>query len=102
MNDRRKIVPVLFLIFVCLFAVHLRAQDWVHTGTNLGADRIRIAAADFKASSSDPQLPALKAVFDATLYSDLGNAGIFDLVSKSMTPQSTPGSPQEISLPQWS
>jgi len=43
----------------------------------------------------------LKAVFDATLYSDLGNAGIFDLVSKSLAPQAMPGSPQEIVLSQW-
>jgi TolB protein len=89
-------------LLVCLAAARLPAQDWVHTGTNLGNDRIRIAAADFKPVGNDPQTPALKAVFDATLYSDLGNAGIFDLVSKSMAPQATPGSPQEISLPQWS
>ena len=50
----------------------------------------------------DPQTTALKAVFDATLYSDLGNAGIFDMVSKSMAPQAMPGSPQEIVLSQWS
>jgi TolB protein len=91
----------LFLL-LCLTATQLRAQDWVHTGTNLGADRIRIAAADFQPSGNDPQTPALKAVFDATLYADLANAGIFDLVSKSMAPQASPGSPQEISLPQWS
>jgi TolB protein len=47
-------------------------------------------------------VPALKAVFDATLFADLDNAGIFDMVSKSMAPQATPGSPQEINLAQWS
>jgi TolB protein len=51
---------------------------------------------------ADPQTPTLKAAFDATLYSDLASAGIFDLVSKSLIPQAMPGSPQEISLPQWS
>ena len=79
----------------------MEAQDWVHTGTNMGNTKIRIAAADFKPGGDDPQTPALKAVFDATLYNDLGNAGIFDLVSKSLAPQSMPGSPQEINLPQW-
>ncbi|MGB8260347.1 MAG: Tol-Pal system beta propeller repeat protein TolB [Terracidiphilus sp.] len=79
----------------------LRAQDWVHTGTNLGNERIRLAASDFKPVGADPQTPALKATFDATLYSDLANAGIFDLVSKSMAPQATPGSPQEVNLPLW-
>jgi TolB protein len=92
----------LSLFLLLASAATLPAQDWVHTGTNLGADRIRIAAADFKPNSSDPQTPALKAVFDATLYADLGNAGIFDLVSKSLAPTATPGTPQEISLPQWS
>jgi TolB protein len=91
------------LLALGLFAVaHLQAQDWVHTGTNLGNDRIRIAAADFKLAAADPQTPALKAAFDSTLYTDLGNAGIFDLVSKSMSPQAMPGSPQEINLSQWS
>jgi TolB protein len=97
-----RLIYVSLLLSLCLSASQSRAQDWVHTGTNLGADRIRIAAADFKPSGADPQAPALTAVFDATLYADLGAAGIFDLVSKSMAPQSTPGSPQEINLPEWS
>jgi TolB protein len=89
-------------ILALLLNLPAQAQDWVHTGTNLGNDRIRIAAADFKPVGADPQTPALKAAFDATLQSDLANAGIFDLVSKSMVPQTTPGSPQEINLGQWS
>jgi TolB protein len=96
-----RILPLSFLILASLGTTQLQAQDWVHTGTNLGNDRIRLAAADFKPVAGDPQTPALKAAFDATLYSDLANAGIFDLVSKSMIPQATPGAPQEISLPQW-
>jgi TolB protein len=97
-----RILPLSVIVLLFLAAAQLPAQDWVHTGTNLGADRIRIAAADFKPNGADPQTPALKAAFDATLYSDLANAGIFDLVSKSLAPQATPGSPQEINLPQWS
>ena len=102
MKAYSRLLPIFLSLPILFAAPRLRAQDWVHTGTNLGADRIRIAAADFKPGGADPQTPALKAVFDATLYSDLGQAGIFDLVSKSMAPQATPGSPQEISLPQWS
>ena len=80
----------------------LEAQDWVRTGSNLGNAKIRIAAADFKPVGTDPQTPSLKATFDSTLYSDLSNAGIFDVVSKSFAPPGTPGSPQEINLAQWS
>ena len=78
------------------------AQDWVHTGSNLGNAKIRLAASDFKAASPDAQTPALKATFDSTLFNDLQSAGIFDMVSKSFNPQTTPGAPQEINLGQWS
>jgi TolB protein len=80
----------------------LRAQDNVFTGTNTGAERIRIAAADFKPQTSDPQSSSLKSTFDSTLFSDLSNAGIFDMVSKSMIPQATPGVPAEMNIAQWS
>jgi len=79
----------------------LLAQDWVRTGTNLGVQKIRLAAADFKAASADPQTAPLKSVFDSTLYNDLKNAGVFDMVSKSMAPPQIPGSPQEINLSAW-
>ena len=76
-------------------------QDWVRTGSGLSDQKIRLAAADFKPLGSDPQTPSLKASFDATLFNDLSNAGVFDMVSKSMIPPASPGSPQEINLGQW-
>jgi TolB protein len=90
------------LVVAFLTSLSARAQDWVHTGSNLGNARIRLAAADFKLVGADPQTPALKATFDSTLFGDLENAGIFDMVSKSFNPQAAPGSPQEINLSQWS
>ena len=88
---------------VLLSAAPLRAQDWFKTETSAGVSNIRIAVADFKAVSAvDPQTTPLKRTFDTTLYSDLSNAGIFDIVSKSLLPQSSPGAPAEISLQQWS
>ena len=102
MKGLLRCLPLLLFCIVFFQAPQLVAQDWVHTGTNLGNTAIRLAAADFKPVGGDPQTPALKAVFDATLYSDLSNAGIFDMVSKSLAPQAMPGSPQEIVLSQWS
>jgi len=101
MKASLRTLPLLALVLALFLATELPAQDWVHTGTNLGNDRIRIAAADFKPVGNDPQTPALKAAFDATLYTDLANAGIFDLISKSMAPQATPGAPAEINMAQW-
>ena len=97
-----------FLVCACFLFVSssilpaLHAQDWVRTGSGLSDQKIRLAAADFKPVGGDPQVPLLKSTFDATLFNDLSNAGIFDMVSKSLAPPVTPGSPQEISLPQWS
>ncbi len=63
--------------------------------------RIRLAAANFNAASGDPFGLALKSTFDSTLFNDLSNAGIFDMVSKSMAPPATPASPQQMNLAQW-
>ncbi len=101
MKAKSLLYSLFLTVLIYLPLTQLSAQDWVHAGTNLGNARIRLAAADFKPVGFDPQTPALKATFDATLYTDLGNAGIFDMVSKSMSPQAMPGSPQEVNLPQW-
>ena len=95
--------PLCFVgAFVFLLAcTALRAQEGFKTETSSGVSNIRIAVADFKAASADPQTAALKRTFDTTLFADLANAGIFDIVSKSMLPQSTPGAPAEINLAQW-
>ena len=59
-----------------------RAQDQVTIfSKGNAADRIRIAAAGFKGSGD------LKQTFDSTLASDLQNAAIFDVVSRSIMPQ---------------
>jgi TolB protein len=100
-SHRNSLFSVVAGVAIFLSAASLHAQDWVHTGTNLGNQKIRLAAADFKAASADPQTPELKTTFDTTLFNDLSNAGIFDMVSKSLSPNVSPGSPQEISLAQW-
>jgi len=90
------------VILASLNSLRCNAQDWVHTGSHLDSQPIRLAAADFKPVGNDPQTPALKSIFDAVLFNDLNNAGIFAMVSKSLAPQAMPGSQQEIVLSQWS
>jgi TolB protein len=102
MKAYSRVFPHLLIVLAALAAIPTAAQDWIRTGSNLGNERIRVAVADFKPVGDDPQTPALKAAFDATLFNDLANAGIFDLVSKSMAPSAMPGSPREIDLAQWS
>ncbi len=92
---------ILFTVLLAS-ASSLHAQDSFKTETSSGADRIRIAVADFKPATEDPATATDKHAFDTTLFADLTNAGIFDIVSKSLAPQVTPGGPSDISLPQWS
>jgi len=96
-----RLFPLISFAFAGLAARQVLAQDWVHVSTNMEQTKIRLAVADFKAVGEDPQAPALKATFDSVLFNDLSNAGIFDMVSKSMVPQDLPGSQQEIRLAEW-
>jgi len=98
MKAKLFFLPLFFAALAYFFAQPGSAQDWVHTGTNLGNQKIRLAASDFKPVGTDPETPELKATFDSTLFSDLQNAGIFDIVSKSMSPQGTPGAVRSAGL----
>ena len=63
MNSGFRFFRPALLTLAVLASIPAVAQDWVHTGSNLGNARIRIAAADFKLVGVDPQTPALKAAF---------------------------------------
>jgi len=73
------------------------AQDWIRTGTGLGVDKVRLAVPEFKASNAD-----LGKTFNDTLWNDLDNAGIFDMVSKSFFPTSVPSMPADVKFNDWS
>ncbi len=77
------------------------AQDWIRTGTGLGVEKVRLAVPDFKTATADPRNAELLKAFNDTLWNDLENAGIFDLVSKSFYPLAVPGTPQEVKLDAW-
>ncbi|HUK49320.1 MAG TPA: Tol-Pal system beta propeller repeat protein TolB [Terriglobales bacterium] len=77
------------------------AQDWIKTGTGLGVERARVAAPDFKASSQDPRNTELLKTFNDTLWNDLDNAGIFDMVSKSFYPVAPVGAPSDVKFDAW-
>lgn len=78
------------------------AQDWVKGGVGLAAQKIRIAVPDFKASGQDPRNAELLKTFNDTLWNDLDNAGIFDMVSKSFYPTTPIGGPADVKFDAWS
>src|SRR2546427_4857186 len=77
------------------------AQDWIKTGTGLGVEKIRIAVPEFKASSPDPRNTELLKTFNDTLWNDLDNAGIFEMVSKSFYPLGQIGAPGDVKFESW-
>lgn len=99
-SQRRETLLVLIAVFILATAAF--AQDWIKTGTGLGVDKVRLAASDFKPATQDPKNVDLLKTFNDTLFNDLDNAGIFDLVSKSFYPLQVPGQPTELNAKDWS
>jgi len=95
----RGLALVLALIF--LPTSRILAQDWVKTGTSLGVEKVRLAVADFKSSTGDPQNAALLKTFNDTLWNDLDVSGVVELVSKSFYPLQTPSQPPEVNFAAW-
>src|SRR5207302_8477672 len=96
-------ISAFLLMLLALVAPEPRAaaQGTVKLEINMGQERPRIAAADFKAATADAQTGPLATVFNQTLWNDLDNAGIFDLVAKSFYPSQTPGQPAELQAKVW-
>src|ERR1700690_746249 len=78
------------------------AQDWIKTGTGLGVEKGRRAVPDFNASTQDAKNADLLKAFNETLWNDLDNAGIFDMVSKSFYPLGQVGTPADVKFEGWS
>lgn len=88
-------------LFLAMVTSAFAQDDWIRTGTGLGVQKVRLAAADFKASNDAAQNAALLKVFNDTLWNDLDNAGIFDMVSKSFYPLGEVGSAADVKFEAW-
>ena len=98
----RRTSYFLFAIIFCFaIAPSVLAQDWIKSGTGLGVERIRIAVPEFKAANQDPRNSELLRTFNDTLWNDLTNAGIFDMVSKSFYPLGQVGAPSDVKFDAW-
>ena len=102
MKATRALLLFAFLASCAFLSLSAFSQeDWIRTGTGLGVEKVRLAVPDFKPSSTQANTPELMKVFNDTLWNDLDNAGIFELVSKSFYPLQVPGAPQELKLDAW-
>jgi TolB protein len=103
---KRPDALLLFALFFCFPALNsfvpaLHAQDWVKTGTSLGVEKVKLAVPEFKPLGNDPANTALLKTFNDTLWNDLDNSGVVELVSKSFYPLQAPGQPPEVNFLAW-
>ena len=94
-------LALLWIVLIPLLVAPCLAQDWIRTGTGLGVEKVRLAASDFKPATPDPKNTDFLKSFNDTLWNDLDNAGIFDMVSKSFYPLDVPGNPAEVRFEVW-
>jgi TolB protein len=88
------------LICGCFFfALPTAAQDWFKTGTGLGVEKARVAAADFAARNVAAQPVA--ATFNGVLGRDLETSGILEMVSRSFFPLDVPSVPLQLRHVDW-
>jgi len=97
---RLKSLGLIGTLLVC--SSFSSAQDWVKGGVGLAVQKIRIAEPEFKASNQDPRNTELLKTFNDTLWNDLDNAGLFDMVSKSFYPLGQIGGPGDVKFDAWS
>ena len=100
---RRIFIGIISIIFLALSTSRaaLSQEDKFKGIVSQGVERVRIAVADFKATAEDPNTTPLQTTFNQVLYSDLQNAGIFDVVSKSFNPLDQPSGPQDVKIDAW-
>ena len=97
----KRLLVVLLASMICT-ALSAAQQDWIRTGTGLGVEKVRLAVPDFKATTTEAPTPESLKAFNDTLFADLENAGIFEMVSRSFFPLQVPGAPAEMNLGAWS
>ena len=89
-----------YLFFVAILAAFsvpfLTAQNPVIGGTIVAGDRARIAMPDFRGKGA---AQPLMNIFNETVWNDLSDAGILDMVAKTNYPLDVPQSPADLRPP---
>jgi TolB protein len=99
---KRTITASLISFVVLCSPAAFGQQSKITVELNIGQERPRLAVPEFKAATLDSQTPALNTAFNETLWGDLDNAGIFEMVAKSFYPLSVPSNPGTLQAASWS
>ena len=95
----KRVLPCIVAVLSLLAPALAQEQGWIRTGTGLGVQKVRLAVPDFKQMNADPTTGRLVGIFNQTLWYDLANAGIFDMVSKTFYPLQQPADLSDLACP---
>jgi TolB protein len=100
MNIKRMTTVLILLVATAAAGIGMQ-RGQIESGTNVGADRVKIAVPEFQPVSTDPKTSALAAVFNKVLVDDLDYSGIVTVVSRSLYPLGKFSSPADIRPQEW-
>ena len=98
----KRTITASLIAFIVLCSATAFGQGKITVELNMGQERPRLAVPKFQPASLDSQTPSLNTAFNETLWGDLDNAGIFEMVAKSFYPLSVPTSPSGLQAASWS
>src|SRR5207245_11280998 len=88
-GNLRRSGAILAAALFLILAGQASAQDWFRTGTGLGAEKARVAVADFASRNDAARTHAT--LFTEVVRNDLQFSGIIELVSPSFYPERASG-----------
>jgi TolB protein len=89
----RRTALLLFVVLLSLESAPASPQDMIRSGTGVGQEKTRVAVPNFRVTADAAEVMK---TFDDTLWNDLDNSGIIELVSKSFFPTQQPATPADV------
>ena len=97
----KRTIAIFIIVLAAVPAPITPGQGRIDTGTNIGANQVRLALPEMQAKSNDPQLVKFTALFNQVLKDDLDYSGSIAIVSKSFYPVGKFQSPTDIRVEDW-
>jgi TolB protein len=101
MKITKVAIGFLFMAAIAVAGSPSRQQGRIDSGTNQGAQVVRIAVPEFQPASQDPKTTALTTLFNKVLWDDLDYSGGVALVSRSFYPIGKFSAPGDVRPDDW-
>ena len=86
----KRTIAIFIIVLAAVPAPITPGQGRIDTGTNIGANQVRLALPEMQAKSNDPQLVKFTALFNQVLKDDLDYSGSIAIVRLALTLTANP------------